>query len=66
MVRKSERNQKKLDEDAAMLGNTLWSDRRRLITKTFVAFLRTFKRLNWSQLSKKALRRKKKISLANI
>jgi len=30
--RKSERNRKKLDEDA-MLCNTLWSDRRRLITK---------------------------------
>ena len=31
---------KKLDEDA-MLCNTLWSDRCRLITKTFLTFLRT-------------------------
>ena len=36
-VRKSEQNQKKLDEDA-MLCNTLWSDRRRLIKKTSFAF----------------------------
>ena len=31
-ARKTEQNQKKLDEDA-MLCNTLWSDRRRLVTK---------------------------------
>ena len=37
-ARKSERNRKILDEDA-MLCNTLWSDRRRLITKKhFLAF----------------------------
>ena len=42
---------KKLDEDA-MLCNTMWSDRRRLITKkTFLAFSRTFKRRHWSKLS---------------
>ena len=37
--------EKKLDEDA-MSRNTLWSDRRRLITKNinFLAFSRTFKR----------------------
>ena len=35
----------KLDEDA-MLCNTLWSDRRRLITKTFLAFSRTSKHRN--------------------
>ena len=33
-ARKSERNKKKLDEDA-MLCNTLWSDRCRLIAKNF-------------------------------
>ena len=32
-----------IDEDA-MLCNTLWSDRRRLITKTFLALSRTYKR----------------------
>ena len=44
----SEKNRaksKKLDEDA-MLCNTLWSDRRRLITKTFLAFSRSSKRRN--------------------
>ena len=35
--------EKKLDEDA-MLCNALWSDIRRLITKTFLAFSRTFRR----------------------
>ena len=44
-VRKSERNLKKLDEDA-MLCNTWWSDRRRLITKTFLTFSRISKLLN--------------------
>ena len=34
---------KRLDEDA-MLCNSLWSDRRRLITKTFLAFSCTSKR----------------------
>ena len=43
---------KKLDEDA-MLCNTLWSDRRRLITKRFLAFSRTSKRRNGSKLSTK-------------
>ena len=32
---------KKLDEDA-MLCNTWWSDRRRLITKTFLTFSRAY------------------------
>ena len=40
---------KKLDEDA-MLGNTMWSDRRRFITKN-ISFSRTFKRQHWSKLS---------------
>ena len=39
--KKNRAKSKKLDEDA-MLCNTLWSDRRRLITKTFPAFLRSF------------------------
>ena len=43
---------KKLDEDA-MLCNALWSDRRRLNTKTFLAFSRTSKRRNLSKLSTK-------------
>ena len=34
---KSEQNRKKLDEDA-MLCNTLWSDRRRLVTKKHLPF----------------------------
>ena len=38
-----------------MLCNTLWSDRRRLITKNkcLLAFSRTSKRLHWSKLSTK-------------
>ena len=36
---------KRLDEDA-MLCNNLWSDRRRLITKTFLPFSLTSKRRN--------------------
>ena len=43
---------KKRDEDA-MLCNTLWSDRRRLITKRFLAFSPTSKRRNGSKLSTK-------------
>ena len=34
---------KKLNEDA-MVCNTLWSDRRRLLTKTFLTFWHTFSR----------------------
>ena len=45
-ARKSERNKKKKLNDDAMCVNTLWSDRRRLITKNinFLAFSCTSKR----------------------
>ena len=47
---KSERNRKNLMRTDAMSCKTLWSDRRRLVTKTFLTFSRTFKRRNLTQL----------------
>ena len=43
--RENRAKSKKLDEDA-MLCNTLWSERRWLVTKTFLAFLLDPKRRN--------------------
>ena len=48
---KFERNRTNLMRTDVMLCNTLWSDRRRFITKTFLAFSRTSKRQNLSKLS---------------